>query len=63
MKKNFGIKSYLTFFIVTSIFATNSLSADESTAVFFFGDSDNDTGYFSATTGNCKDWTTDFTVC
>ena len=63
MKKNFGIKSYLTFFIITSIFATNSLSADESTAVFFFGDSDNDTGYFSATTGNCKDWTTDFTVC
>lgn len=63
MKKNFGKKSYLAFIIVTSIFAANPLSADESTAVFFFGDSDNDTGYFSATTGNCKDWTTDFTVC
>ena len=50
-------------FIVTLTLLNNSSLADESTAVFFFGDSDNDTGYFSSTTGNCKDWTTDYTEC
>jgi uncharacterized protein YhjY with autotransporter beta-barrel domain/phospholipase/lecithinase/hemolysin len=52
----------LTFIITLNLLSNSSL-ADESTAVFFFGDSDNDTGYFSSTTGNCKDWTTDYTVC
>ena len=53
---------FVIFLTSTSLF-NNPSRADDSTAVFFFGDSDNDTGYFSSTTGNCKDWTVDFSVC
>ncbi|MDA1134061.1 MAG: hypothetical protein O2802_03965 [Proteobacteria bacterium] len=57
-------KKWLFVIFLTSINLFNNPSrADDSTAVFFFGDSDNDTGYFSSTTGNCKDWTLDFSVC
>ena len=62
--KTSSYKKWLFVIFLTSINLFNNPSyADDSTAVFFFGDSDNDTGYFSSTTGNCKDWTVDFSVC
>ena len=57
------MKNIIRTSLLTIILAPLIALADKSTQVYFFGDSDNDTGYFSATTGNCKDWTTDFTVC
>jgi len=59
-----ALRIYLTKFLVIGLaLFFNSINADESTPVFFFGDSDNDTGYFSSTTGNCKDWTIPYSTC
>ena len=63
-----GVAKLQTNFCITAIVCLSALHsglgfADESTPVFFFGDSDNDTGYFSATTGNCSTWATPYSVC
>ncbi len=63
IKASFSKNNTYKYLAIILALVFNPLKADESTPVFFFGDSDNDTGYFSATTGNCKAWTIPFSTC